>query len=53
MRIAYFDTFSGISGDMTLSAFVSAGISLEELSFEIQKLRLSGIQLVGKHIVRS
>ncbi|MEK7263065.1 MAG: nickel pincer cofactor biosynthesis protein LarC [Bacteroidota bacterium] len=53
MRIAYFDTFSGISGDMTLSAFVSAGFPLDELSSEIHKLHLDGVQLSGRHISRS
>src|SRR5688500_7486872 len=31
-RIAYFDCFSGISGDMTLGALVDAGLSLEDLA---------------------
>jgi uncharacterized protein (TIGR00299 family) protein len=53
MNIAYFDTFSGISGDMTLGAFVSAGLPLDELSFEIQKLKLHGVELQGKHIERN
>ncbi|MBM4167238.1 MAG: nickel pincer cofactor biosynthesis protein LarC [Ignavibacteria bacterium] len=53
MNIAYFDTFSGISGDMTLGAFVSAGLPLDELSNEIRKLHLSGVELQGKHLVRS
>jgi hypothetical protein len=29
MRIAYLDTIAGISGDMTLGAFISAGVSLD------------------------
>jgi len=53
MRIAYFDTFSGISGDMTLGAFVSAGLPLDELSLEIQKLTLHGVELQGKHVERN
>ena len=31
MMIAYFDCFSGISGDMTLGALVDAGLSIEVL----------------------
>ncbi len=31
MRIAYFDCFSGISGDMCLGALVDAGVSLQKL----------------------
>ena len=53
MRIAYFDTIAGISGDMTLSAFVSAGVSLDELSAEIGKLNLRGIELEASHTERN
>mgnify|MGYP003694005583 CR=1 FL=1 len=31
MKIAYFDCFSGISGDMTLAALVSAGWAADAL----------------------
>lgn len=53
MKIAYFDTIAGISGDMTLGAFVSAGLPIEELSAELKKLNLSGYELEAKHITRS
>lgn len=53
MKIAYFDTFSGISGDMTLGAFVSAGFRIDELSAELQKLKLSGFELQARHVERS
>jgi uncharacterized protein (TIGR00299 family) protein len=53
MRIAYFDTIAGISGDMTLGAFISAGVSLEQLTAELSKLRLSGFELTAKHIQRN
>ncbi len=53
MKIAYFDTFSGVSGDMTLAAFVSSGISLEALTAEIGKLGLRGVELEASHIVRN
>ena len=53
MKIAYFDTISGISGDMTLGAFVSAGISIDELISELQKLKLSGFELSAQHITRN
>ena len=39
MKIAYFDTIAGISGDMTLGAFISAGFPLDDLQNEIQKSR--------------
>lgn len=53
MRIAYFDTIAGVSGDMTLGAFVSAGVSLDELSAEIGKLDLRGIELEASRIQRN
>jgi len=53
MRIAYFDTIAGISGDMTLAAFISAGVSLDALLAGIQKLNLSGVELEAQHVERS
>ncbi|MBI4811686.1 MAG: DUF111 family protein, partial [Ignavibacteriales bacterium] len=53
MKIAYFDTISGISGDMTLAAFISAGVSLDELTNEIKKLNLQGIELEAARIERN
>lgn len=53
MNIAYFDTIAGISGDMTLGAFVSSGVSIETLSHEIDKLHLEGVELEASHVVRN
>jgi uncharacterized protein (TIGR00299 family) protein len=53
MSIAYFDTIGGISGDMTLGAFVSAGVPLEVLSDALRKLNVSGFELQASHIERS
>jgi uncharacterized protein (TIGR00299 family) protein len=53
MKIAYFDTIAGVSGDMTLGAFISAGLPLDELGREIGKLNLEGVELEASHIVRS
>jgi uncharacterized protein (TIGR00299 family) protein len=50
MRIAYLDTISGIAGDMALGAFVSAGLSIDELSKELKKLQLTGFELLGRHV---
>lgn len=53
MRIAYFDPFSGASGDMTLGALVDAGLSLERLTSELGKLRVGGYRVraerAGQH----
>ncbi len=40
MKIAYFDCFSGISGDMTLGALVDAGVELSALETELRRLNL-------------
>ncbi len=45
MRIAYFDCFSGASGDMILGALMDAGLSVERLRDELAKLRLSHYEL--------
>jgi len=42
MKLAYFDCFSGISGDMTLGALVDAGCSVAEL-----RSGLAGLQVPG------
>jgi uncharacterized protein (TIGR00299 family) protein len=42
MKLAYFDCFSGISGDMTLGALVDAGCDLELL-----RSGLAGLQVPG------
>ncbi|MBM4169431.1 MAG: nickel pincer cofactor biosynthesis protein LarC [Ignavibacteria bacterium] len=53
MRIAYFDTIAGISGDMTLGAFVSAGVRADDLAGELAKLNLSGFEIEASHLERS
>ena len=42
---AYFDCFSGISGDMTLGALIDLGTPLEWLQNELSRLPLDGFQL--------
>ncbi len=52
MKIAYFDCFSGASGDMIMGSLLDAGLSLEHLSDQIKKLGLShydiGVEKVTK-----
>ncbi len=43
--IAYFDCYSGISGDMTLGALIDAGVDPEALKAEVGKLGLEGYEL--------
>jgi pyridinium-3,5-bisthiocarboxylic acid mononucleotide nickel chelatase len=45
MRIAHFDCFSGISGDMTLGALVSAGWPFERLESLPRRLGLEGVRV--------
>lgn len=62
MRVAYFDCFSGISGDMALGALLSAGAPEEALrqvwgslpvqgwSFDVAKTTVNGIEAVDVSI---
>jgi pyridinium-3,5-bisthiocarboxylic acid mononucleotide nickel chelatase len=45
MKAAYFDCFSGISGDMTLGALVDAGCSLDVLRAKLQGLQVPGWEI--------
>lgn len=45
MKVAYFDAFSGLSGDMTVGALLHLGVSLEALRAELAKLPFSGYRL--------
>lgn len=45
MKVAYFDAFSGISGDMTVGALLHLGVSLDALRAELAKLPLTGYRL--------
>jgi hypothetical protein len=53
MRIAYLDIIAGIAGDMTMAAFVSAGLPMDELASELKKLPVTGFELQGRHVMRS
>jgi uncharacterized protein (TIGR00299 family) protein len=46
MKIIYYDCFSGISGDMNLGAMIDLGIDKDYLINELNKLNLSGWELV-------
>ncbi len=45
MKVAYFDCFSGISGDMILGALVDAGLDVRQLESELNRLNLSGYHI--------
>ncbi|MDE0207247.1 MAG: LarC family nickel insertion protein, partial [Candidatus Tectomicrobia bacterium] len=52
MKIAYFDCFSGISGDMTLGALVDAGVDLDVIREELAKLPVTGYRLEARVVKR-
>lgn len=45
MQIAYFDCFSGISGDMTLAALIDAGADLPAIQATIASMGLGDVRL--------
>jgi uncharacterized protein (TIGR00299 family) protein len=53
VKIAYFDCFSGISGDMCLGAIVDAGVPLKEMEEGLQKLPVGGYRLREKKVERA
>jgi pyridinium-3,5-bisthiocarboxylic acid mononucleotide nickel chelatase len=53
MKIAYFDCFSGASGDMILGALLDAGLSLEHLQQELAKLGLSHYEIGRSDVVKN
>jgi len=50
MKLAYFDCFSGISGDMTLGALVDAGVSLDHLRDELRGLEVPGWEISAEKV---
>ena len=52
MKIAYFDCFSGISGDMVLGALVDAGADVAQLEGELRRLPLTGWSISAEKVQR-
>jgi uncharacterized protein (TIGR00299 family) protein len=50
MKLAYFDCFSGISGDMTLGALIDAGCSADLLRTELKSLQVPGWELTTEKV---
>ena len=48
----FLDLFSGASGDMLLGALLDAGLPLQELTAELEKMDLSGYELEAERQVR-
>jgi len=53
VRIAYLDTFSGISGDMTVGALLDLGLPLDALREAITALALPGVEVAVERVARS
>jgi pyridinium-3,5-bisthiocarboxylic acid mononucleotide nickel chelatase len=45
VKVAYFDAFAGISGDMTIGALLQLGVSLDAIRAELAKMALHGYEL--------
>jgi len=52
MKIAYFDCFSGISGDMVLGALVDAGCELDLIEAELRRLPIRGWSISAEKVTR-
>jgi pyridinium-3,5-bisthiocarboxylic acid mononucleotide nickel chelatase len=52
MQIAYFDCFSGISGDMTLSALIDAGADFQAIQAAIESLGIGDIRVTYSNTMR-
>lgn len=63
MRLAYFDCFSGISGDMALAALIHAGADIEgirdtlrrfpveDLDLQVEEVEVRGIAALRVHVI--
>lgn len=49
----YFDCFSGISGDMTLGAFIDLGVPVDWLKSELERLPLEHFDITVENISRN
>jgi uncharacterized protein (TIGR00299 family) protein len=53
LKIGYFDCFSGISGDMCLGALVDAGVPVEKLKKEMNKIPIGEYEIHAKKVKRA
>ena len=53
MRVAYFDCFSGLSGDMALGALLDAGLPLADLRAALGGLALGDAHVHAKKVLRA
>jgi len=52
LRVAHFDCYNGISGDMALGAFLDLGVPLDELKRALEALHLPAFSLSARKVTR-
>lgn len=52
MRIAYFDCFSGVSGDMTVGALLDAGADWDALCAAVESFHIDGLSVSRERITK-
>ena len=52
LKIAYFDCFSGASGDMILGALLSCGLDIKSLNKGLDELGLAGFELAVREVIK-
>ncbi len=53
MKIAYFDCFSGISGDMTLGALIDLGVPIEAIQAGVHSMGLTEVKISAEVIKKA
>ena len=53
LRTAYFDCYSGISGDMILAALIDLGVEDKHIVKALKKIDLKGYKLQAKNVQRN
>ncbi len=53
MKTAYFDCYSGISGDMILGALIDIGLEEDYLKKELEKVKISGYEIKVDNIIKN
>lgn len=52
MKVAHFECFAGIAGDMLLGALVDLGVDLEVLKNELKKLKIDDFDLQAERVLK-
>jgi len=52
MKIAYFDCFAGVSGDMIVGSLLDSGLKFKDLKAALGSLNIKGLKLSSKEVMR-